>query len=142
MAIFGWSKPNFCTGDGADKKAFITIFSKSPRQIKFQIKIIFRLIFPLAKPKYAIIGAVIPAIMSKFRPSKVINSGIALFRKSQYNTSSTGILTIFRQVRFIKDKLSINRLPFCVKNKPVIANNTGEIPNNKIVGGKNSILEL
>src|SRR5690554_3725731 len=96
IAVFGCSKANFCIGDGAEKKAFTTMLTRRPRQIKFQIKIVLRLIFPLANPKYAIIGAVIPAIISKFLPSKVISSGIALFRKSQNSTISTGILIIFK----------------------------------------------
>src|SRR5580658_745019 len=36
MAILGWSKANFCNGDGVDKTACTTTFIKSNRQIKFQ----------------------------------------------------------------------------------------------------------
>lgn len=39
-------------------------------------------------------GAVIPAIISKFIPSKVISSGIALCKNSQYNTISTKNLIV------------------------------------------------
>lgn len=83
IAILGCSNSNFCIGDGADKKASTTIFMSSARHMKFQIKIIFRLIFPLAKPKYAIIGAVIPAIISKFRPSMSSVQVLLCFRKAK-----------------------------------------------------------
>ena len=96
IAIFGCSNANFCIGEGAENKALTTIFINSPKHTKFQIKIAFLLIFCFVKPKYAIKGAVNPASMSKFRPSKVINSGIALCKNSQNKTISTGILTRFR----------------------------------------------
>jgi len=96
IAMLGCSKANFCIGDGAEKKAFMTMLIRRPRHTKFQIKTRFRLFFPFANPKYAIIGAVIPAMISKFLPSKVMSQGIALFRKSQKSTISTGILTIFK----------------------------------------------
>ncbi|MCF8325595.1 MAG: hypothetical protein K9I84_11600 [Leadbetterella sp.] len=95
MAILGWSNANFCNGEGVESKACTTIFVKSKRSTKFQIRIKFLLIFCFVKPKYATKGAVIQAIMSKFLPSKVINSGIALFKNSPYKTSSKGILTMF-----------------------------------------------
>gem|GEM_PF-5000353 len=140
--MFGCSKANFCIGDGAEKKAFTTMLIRRPRQIKFQIKIVLRLIFPFTNPKYATIGAVIPAIISKFLPSKVINSGIALFRKSQNNTISTGILTIFKYVIFVKERLSINCRPFFIENKTIIVKSGGKIPNNNILGGNEFVSEL
>lgn len=51
IEMFGWSNANFCKGEGADNKAFTTIFIKSARQIKFQPKIICRLNFPFVSPK-------------------------------------------------------------------------------------------
>ena len=140
--MFGCSKANFCIGEGAENKAFTTIFIKSPRQIKFQIKIPFLLIFSFVKPKYAINGAVIPARMSKFRPSKVISSGIALFRKSQNKTISTGILTIFKYAKFLSGKLSRNCLPFDVANNVMIAKIVGKTPINIIFGGKEFVSVL
>ncbi len=80
IAMFGWSNAKICKGDGAENIALITMFNKRARQIKFQTKINFLLNFPFVKPKYAINGAVIPAIMSKLRPSKVISCGIALLK--------------------------------------------------------------
>ena len=88
------------------------------------------------------IGAVIPAIMSKFRPSKVISSGIALLRKSQNKTISTGILTMFRYVKFLRGKLSINCLPFEVANNRMIVKIIGKIPINIIFGGKEFVSML
>ncbi|WP_312365061.1 hypothetical protein [Sphingobacterium sp.] len=73
IAMLGCSKANFCTGDGAEKKAFMTMLIRRPRQTRFQIKTVLWLIFPFANPKYAINGAVMPAIISKFLPLKVIN---------------------------------------------------------------------
>lgn len=58
--------------------------------------------FNFVKPKYAINGAVKPARMSKFRPSKVISSGTSLFKKSQNKMISTGILTMFKYARFFE----------------------------------------
>ncbi len=113
-----------------------TIFIKSPRQIKFQISIPFRLIFIFFKPKYAINGAVKTASMSKFRPSKVISSGIVLLRKSQNKINSTGILTMFKYVKFLSGKLSMNCLPFEVANNKIIVKIVGRIPVNMIFGGK------
>ncbi len=82
------------------------------------------------------IGAEIPARISKFLPSKVINSGTTLLRKSQYKIISTGILTMFRYVKFFNGKLSINCLPFAVENNRIIVKIVGKIPNNRIFGGK------
>lgn len=140
--MLGWSNANFCIGEGAENNAFTTIFNKSERQIKFQIKIAFLLIFSFVKPKYAINGAVIPARMSKFRPSKVISSGIALFKKSQNKTISTGILTMFKYVKFLSGKLSMNCLPFEVANNRMIVKIVGKTPVNIILGGKEFVLVL
>lgn len=41
-------------------------------------------------------GAVMPAKISKFRPSNVMSWGTALFKYSQNSTSSTGTRTTFR----------------------------------------------
>ena len=51
IAIFGCSNANFCIGEGAENKAFTTIFINSPRQMKFQINKIFLFIVCFVKPK-------------------------------------------------------------------------------------------
>ena len=86
-AILGWSKANCWIGKGAERIALITIFNKSPRQIKFQIRIILGESLFFTNPKYQTNGAVIPAIISKFRPSKVINSGILPSKKRRKKDS-------------------------------------------------------
>ena len=142
IAIFGCSNANFCIGEGAENKALTTIFIKSPKHTKFQIKIAFLLIFCFVKPKYAMKGAVNPASMSKFRPSKVISSGIALCKKSQNKTISTGILTMFRYVKFLRGKLSINCLPFDVANNKMTVKIVGRIPVKIIFGGNEFVSVL
>ncbi len=78
IAMFGWSNANCWIGKGVDNNALTTMFNKSARQMKFQNKIICRLNILFVKPKYAIKGAVMPEIISKLRPSNVINCGTAL----------------------------------------------------------------
>jgi len=140
--MLGCSKANLCIGEGAENSAFTTIFIKSPRQIKFQIKIVGLLNLVFVSPKYAINGAVIPAVMSKFRPSKVISSGIDLLRKSQNKTISTGILTMFKYVKFFNGKLSMNCRPFRVTKRNIIVKIVGKIPNNIIFGGNEFVSVL
>lgn len=135
IAIFGWSNANFCMGDGAESKALITIFSKSPRQITFQINIPRLPIQCFEKPKNATIGAVIPENISRFLPSKVIRPGMALCRNNQNNTNSTGILTMLGYIIFLSGKLSINCLPLMVVNSRIIVKIAGKIPVKTIFGG-------
>ncbi|MBK7693599.1 MAG: hypothetical protein IPI30_04575 [Saprospiraceae bacterium] len=80
-------------------------------------------------------GADNPDRMSKFRPSKVINSGMALCANSQKRAISTGILMVCKMVKVFMSKLSINFLPFEVKNSPMIKS-TGGNTNNKNLGGR------
>lgn len=142
IAILGWSKANFWIGEGAENNAFTTIFIRNPRQMKFQIRIVCLFSFDLVSPKYAITGAEIPARMSKLRPVKVISSGIVLLRKSQNKIISTGILTMFRYVKFLRGKLSIKYLPFEVVNNTIIVKIVGKIPINIIFGGKEFVSNL
>jgi hypothetical protein len=82
-------------------------------------------VVPPLKQIKEIMGAVMPARISKFLPAKVINSGTALFRNSQYNTNSTGIRTILNTVRVRKSILLINLLPALVANNKMIVSSGG-----------------
>ncbi len=77
-------------------------------------------------------GAVIPAMISKFVPSKVISSGTALTTKSHYKHNSTGMRTVCNKVRVFKSSVSMNRLPLAVANKRTISTRVGGI--RKIIG--------
>ena len=75
IATLGWSKANCCSTDGADRAALTMMLNSNRRQATFHTsKIVFDGVV-LLKETIAITGALIPAIISKFRPSKVINSG-------------------------------------------------------------------
>src|SRR5947207_2441100 len=87
-------------------------------------------VLPLKQAK-EIIGAVMPARISKFLPAKVINSGTALFRNSQYKTNSTGMRTILNRVNMRRSILLINLLPPLVANNKMIVSNGGATANIK-----------
>jgi hypothetical protein len=70
-------------------------------------------------------GAVNPARISKFLPSKVINRGMYLYRNNHNNTISTKTLTIWSWVRISEERLSINFCPLLVTNKSRIVKNGG-----------------
>ena len=142
MAIFGWSNANFCIGEGAENSALNTIFNKSIKPITFQkINSFFDTLLFL-KAKYAMMGAVIPAIISKFLPSKVISWGIVLLMNNKYNTISTGILTTWIIVNCLSDKLLIKWLPFFETKVNITKINVGNMPITKILGGKTLVLLL
>ena len=79
-------------------------------------------------------GAVSPDSMSKFRPSKVMSSGMVLLMNSQKRTISTGILIVCNMVKVLVSKLSINCRPFEVVKSPTIKRIGGNTKN-KILGG-------
>ena len=51
IAMLGCSNANFWIGEGAENNARITMFNKSPKQIKFQTKISYLLNFVFVIPK-------------------------------------------------------------------------------------------
>src|SRR4030095_6766032 len=72
-------------------------------------------------------GAVMPEIISRFLPAKVINSGISLCVLSMYNVISTGTRTMCTSVSFFRSILSVNRLPHFVTSKRMIKRMAGAI---------------
>jgi hypothetical protein len=92
------------------------MLTKSNKLITFQAKNNLLLKLFLLKYIKAITGAVTPAIMSQFLPSKVITSGISFERNNQYKQLSTGILTTLSQVNSLISNASMNALPFVVLN--------------------------
>lgn len=95
---------------GIDSVAFIKIFNRNMIESTFQPINSFLFIEPCLKAKNAIIGAEMPIIISKFRPSKVISSGTEPCIKSQKSVSSTGNRTACIQVSERKGRLESQRL--------------------------------
>src|SRR5438552_1767317 len=88
---------------------------------------------PVKQVKY-MIGAVMPEMMSKFLPAKVIKPGISLCVASKYNITSTGIRTICTNVNLLRSRLSLNDLPFFVTSKRIMSKRAGTITSANLGG--------
>ena len=80
-------------------------------------------------------GALIPANISKLRPSKVINFGIAPYRYNQNNTSSTGIRITLKHISCFKENEAIILCVEVFRNTNAMNERAGNMPNNTIFGG-------
>jgi len=70
-------------------------------------------------------GVVIPEIISKFLPSKVMITGTFLNTNNQYKTTSTKIRVVCKIINNFISKLSMYSLPFDVQKRIIM----------KIIGG-------
>ena len=133
--MFGWSNANCWKENGAENTAFITIFRSNSKETKFQASNIFLFLttFPLKQRKYTT-GEVKPEIISKFLPAKVISSGTALLRNSQYKTISTGMRTTLSSVSIRISVSLTNCFPFLVVKTKTITTSGGIIARKKCGG--------